>query len=310
MDWVERLNRAPGRVALGGGAGAEVLHWAYQAHLADNVPHRHAYFEVCRVGEWGAGRYVVEGTPHDLRPGDLFFARPGVVHQIVNTATPLMELYWVSFLWERGAGESPIGGLLSRFAEAAEIRVVPDTENRVGGIWRSLRAVASAPDDGDSQDAQLAALMTALLLGIARAGAGPGEPLPESPPAADAGASLARIAVRYVHDNLSRPLTVPEVAAYLHLSPRHLTRLFARFTGVSPAAYIEQARMERARSLLLRTDDPIKQVASLVGYGDVHHFTRVFSRRFGCPPGRFRETQGAADRTPRGTNIQKPGALV
>jgi AraC-like DNA-binding protein len=149
-----------------------------------------------------------------------------------------------------------------------------------------------------------------LLLGIARVGAGPGDPLPETPPAADAGASLARIAVRYVHDNLSRPLTVPEVAAYLHLSPRHLTRLFVRFTGVPPAAYIEQARMERARSLLLRTDDPIKQVAALAGYGDVHHFTRVFSRRFGCPPGRYRETGGAADKTPRGPNIQKPGVLV
>lgn len=308
MDWIERLNRAPGRVALGD-ATVEVLHWAYQAYLSDNVPHRHAYFEVCRVGAWGAGRYIVEGTSHELRPGDLFIARPGVVHQIVNTATPLMELYWVSFLYEPGAEEGAIGNLLSRFAEASDILVAPNMESRVGGIWQSLRTVAS-DEEGAGQDAQIAALMTALLLGIARVGAGPGDPLPETPPAADAGASLARIAVRYVHDNLSRPLTVPEVAAYLYLSPRHLTRLFVRFTGVPPAAYIEQARMERARSLLLRTDDPIKQVAALAGYGDVHHFTRVFSRRFGCPPGRYRETGGAADKTPRGPNIQKPGVLV
>jgi AraC-like DNA-binding protein/quercetin dioxygenase-like cupin family protein len=309
MDWIERLNRAPGRVPLSGGAVAEVLQWAYQAHLPGNVPHRHTYFEVCQVGAWGAGEFVVEGKPYPIRAGDVFIARPGVVHQIRNSEGPDMELFWVCFVWEQGAGESLLGSLLSRFTDSA-VLVVPETEARLSGIWRSLRSVGEATDGGAGQDAQITALMTALLLGIAQAGAGPQETLPDAPPAADTGAIAARMGVRYVHDNLSRSLTVPEVAAYLHLSPRHLTRLFTRFTGVSPAAYIEQARMDRARTLLLRTEEPIKQIAVLVGYPDVAHFTRAFTRCFGCPPGRFRETAGAADKTLRGLNIQNPGALV
>ena len=65
--------------------------------LPDNVPHRHAYFEVCRVGERGRGQYLVNGVPHAIGPGDLFFSRPGVLHQIVNTEQPMMELFWMTF---------------------------------------------------------------------------------------------------------------------------------------------------------------------------------------------------------------------
>ena len=80
----------------------------------------------------------------------------------------------------------------------------------------------------------------------------------------------------------------------MNVSPRHLTRLVSRFTGVGPAAYIAKARIQRARTLLLRTDDPVKQVGSQVGYDDVHHFTRAFTRLVGCPPAAFRKTRGEA----------------
>src|SRR5262245_2153051 len=105
MNWIERLNRVSGRVPLAGGAGAEVLQWAYAPALPDNGRHRQACFDVCLIGGHGAGEFIVEGAPHAIGLGDLFIARPGVVHQIVNTTTPLMELYWVAFQWTPGAAE-------------------------------------------------------------------------------------------------------------------------------------------------------------------------------------------------------------
>lgn len=309
MDWIERLNRAPARLPLAPGlerATAEVLHWAYQPHLNDNQPHRHTYFEVCLVGAYGAGRFIVEDRPYTIGPGDLFIARPGVVHQIVNTQNPLMELYWVSFQWEPGQGsETGVAALLHRFTEAGDVLVVHDTGGHLLSLWQALRAIAGPQGQGPAQDAQIAALSGALLLGILQAGAGE-ESAVAAPRPSDTGASLARLAVRYIHDNLNRPLSVAEVADYLHLSTRHLTRLITRFTGVSPAAYIEQARMDRARTLLSRSDSAIKQVAQQVGYRDVHHFTRAFTRSIGVSPGRFRQEGGGGSR--RGA--PKPGALV
>ena len=55
--WTEYLNNLPTRVPLGGGMEAEVLQWAYAAHLPSNVPHRHTFFEVCQVGAHGEGRF-------------------------------------------------------------------------------------------------------------------------------------------------------------------------------------------------------------------------------------------------------------
>jgi transcriptional regulator GlxA family with amidase domain len=122
----------------------------------------------------------------------------------------------------------------------------------------------------------------------------------------DAGDLTARLAVRFIHDNLNRPLGVSEIANQVHTSVRHLSRLFERFTGTSPAAYLTQARLDRACGLLAHSQAPIKEIAEAVGYPDVHHFTRVFAQRLGCPPGEYRRHPNAR----AVPNIQKPGALV
>jgi len=314
MDWIARLNRCTermgGRLPLGdSGCAAEVLHWAYAMHLRDNVPHRHTYFEVCLVGAHGAGEYRVGGVPHPLTPGTLFFARPGVVHQIVNTAAPEMELYWVAYRTE-GTPGSEIGALLDRFADAATVLAVSDTDGRVGGLWHALRGIAGGPPLPGT-DIQLRQMMAALLLALAQAGAGI-EQADETEDTADAGASaaLARRAVRIIHDRLAGSgagaPTVSEIAREVGLSVRHLSRVVRAFTGVSPAEYIEQTRLHRAATLLVKTDDPIKQVAQMAGYTDVHHFTRAFRRVYGCPPGAFRQRGGPL----RAAHPDNIGALV
>ncbi len=305
MDWLERLNRGPGRIPMGQGT-AELLNWAHQDHLSDNTPHRHTFFEVCLVGEHGDGQFVVGGRGHRLTPGTVFFARPGVVHQIVNTASPHMELFWVCFQWLPSSGEKigELDRLWRSFAESSTVTIA-DANGRLAAQWRALRALSDA-ELYRGYEAQAAALVTALLLTIAQSGAGPDSGPVGEAPGPDAGDVAARLAVRYVHDNLARPLSASEVAGQVHTSPRHLSRLFQRFTGASPAAYITHARMDRAAGLLAHTDTPIKEVAAAVGYPDVHHFTRAFAHHFGLPPGEYRRRP---DSRP-GPNIQKPGELV
>lgn len=305
MDWLERLNRGLGRMPLGQGT-VEVLQWSYARHLADNRPHRHTFFEVCLVGGHGAGGFVVQDRAHPVGPGDLFIARPGVIHQIVNTGCPDMELFWVSFGWTpvlaKASGE--VDSLLRAFAESP-LLVAPEGQGQVGALWRALQSVAAGPP-GSAYEVQYQALATALILGIAQAGSGRDRLPVTEPSGPDPGDLAARLAIRFVHDNLNRPLPLAEIAAQVHLSPRHLSRLFTRFTGKSPAHYITHARMDRARGLLLRSQMPIKEVAVTVGYPDVHHFTRAFAVHFGCPPGEMRRHPELRP-VP---NIQQPGDLV
>lgn len=284
MDWTDRLNEGPQELGLGG-SRVELLNWSYAPHLPNNRPHRHTHFEVCQVGAYGRGAFLVEGTSHQLEPRSLFIARPGVLHQIVNAEAPNMELYWVSFAWLPGA--APAAGeldrWLARFAESPR-PVVPDEGGQLTALWTALRAVAQT-DSHPGSAPQLAGLMSALLFAVIHAG---GVPAPGTFKAAQPEAARLRLATRYVHDNLDRPLPVSEVAAQLNLSPRQLARLFRQQLGVSPAAYIERARLERAQGLL-QVGQPIKGVAAATGYESVHGFSRAFTRGVGVPPGRFRK---------------------
>jgi AraC family transcriptional regulator of arabinose operon len=292
MSWTESLNRGPRQVSVGG-YNVEVLYWAYSAHIADNVPHRHTYFEVCLVGKYGGGIFTSLHEQHPLKPGDLFIARPGVIHQIQNTQHVEMELTWVSFLIppaseERGnAVASEDREVLRAFMESSKV-VIPPEEHCVTAVWQALQAITAFWEKG-GYSSQIEGLMASLLLAIAQAGAGDlapsGSGFPDSMEK-----SVAQLALRYVHDNLDRRLPVSEIAAQVHVSTRHLTRLFTEYAGTSPAAYIEHARMDRARALLKDTALPIKAIAAQVGYPDVHHFTRAFCRRHNLAPAAFRKS--------------------
>jgi len=305
MDWTERLNKGFGALNLGRGK-VEVLYWHRQAHLPDNQPHTHTFFEVCQVGRWGAGRFTAGGHEHAIGVGDVFIARPGVVHQIVNTSSPLMELRWICFQWiADGTGDETDADRLMRAFVESKLTVSSDSDRMVGAIWDALVLLAEAsPRLG--YDAQAAGLVQALILAIAQSGTSPDGTALDEPAGPELGYVTAGIAVRYVHDNLGRPLTLPEIAAHVAVSPRHLARIFARYVGTSPATYVLRSRLVRSVGMLTHSSAPIKEIAREVGFDDVHHFTRVFTRHFGCPPGEYRRT----GKSPYVPNIQKPGILI
>jgi AraC family transcriptional regulator of arabinose operon len=97
-----------------------------------------------------------------------------------------------------------------------------------------------------------------------------------------------RRAADLVHSHFAEPLSVAALASAVGLSPSRFAHLFRQETGVSPARYVEEVRLERAQLLLLRTDMPIKQIAPLVGFEDPYYFSTRFRRRFGRPPTEWR----------------------
>jgi transcriptional regulator GlxA family with amidase domain len=58
---------------------------------------------------------------------------------------------------------------------------------------------------------------------------------------------------------------------------------------MTPAAYVEALRVERARVLLETGAENVEQVASRCGFGTVETLRRVFRRRLGVSPGDYRE---------------------
>jgi transcriptional regulator GlxA family with amidase domain len=90
-------------------------------------------------------------------------------------------------------------------------------------------------------------------------------------------------------DHLDEDLSVPALAVRAHMSPRNFARAFKREVGMTPAAYVEWLRVERARALLETGGEGVDQVARRCGFGTVETMRRVFRRRLGVSPGDYRE---------------------
>jgi AraC-like DNA-binding protein len=84
------------------------------------------------------------------------------------------------------------------------------------------------------------------------------------------------------------PLDVAALARAAHLSQAHFSREFRRAFGETPHQYLLTRRMERAASLLLRTDHSIADICFAVGLQSVGSFTTSFRRTFGRTPSEYR----------------------
>ncbi|TYC53439.1 helix-turn-helix domain-containing protein [Rhodobacterales bacterium] len=80
-----------------------------------------------------------------------------------------------------------------------------------------------------------------------------------------------------------------ELAAIAGLPARTFLRRFKLATGLSPVHYLQELRMERARELLIETEDSVSEICFSVGYNDVPSFSRLFTRLSGLSPGSFRD---------------------
>ncbi len=97
-------------------------------------------------------------------------------------------------------------------------------------------------------------------------------------------------AVHLAQDAISqdpaRPWNVADLARAAHVSPRHLSRLFAEHAGTTVLAYQQSLRVARAQQLLEGSELTIERVAEKSGFASVRDFRRVWGRYHDTPPKR------------------------
>ncbi|ALO93397.1 transcriptional regulator [Streptomyces corchorusii] len=92
----------------------------------------------------------------------------------------------------------------------------------------------------------------------------------------------------FVAEHLTGPLTLADLARHAHVSERQLARIFKAELGMTPAAYIEAARVEAARNRLETTDDTLDRVATACGFGTADTLIRAFRRKLDTTPTEYR----------------------
>ena len=104
---------------------------------------------------------------------------------------------------------------------------------------------------------------------------------------AEAHGSVAAV-VGYIHEHLEAGVSLCDVADALHVNKHYLCRLFKAEMGMTVGAYINSARVVRAKQLLRDGKEPISFVASECGYNEPSVFAKSFKKETGMTPSAYR----------------------
>lgn len=113
--------------------------------------------------------------------------------------------------------------------------------------------------------------------------------------AAGKGLVYVRRCVRLLSERMSGDVRIGELAGELGISAAYLQRLFRQVHGMTIIDYLNRLRIERAKLLLLNTNDPVLEITMEAGFNSRQHFTRVFTVLEGVAPQEYRRKNRDAE---------------
>lgn len=105
----------------------------------------------------------------------------------------------------------------------------------------------------------------------------------------DVSKDVIQRSIDYILANLSRDLSVKDVAEYVNFSPEYFSKLFKKETGENVKNYILRIKVDAAKDLLKNPNIPISMVASELGYSNFSHFTQMFRKHENMTPSEYRK---------------------
>jgi AraC-like DNA-binding protein len=98
-------------------------------------------------------------------------------------------------------------------------------------------------------------------------------------------------AKRFIEDNAQLYLGCEDVASYVGISSKQLSRIFVKYEKISLRNYIQKKKAEEAVRMLEETDLPIALISDGLGFSGVCYFNNFFVRHFGVSPGKYRKNK-------------------
>jgi AraC-like DNA-binding protein len=165
------------------------------------------------------------------------------------------------------------------------VRTPSDKEDLLRPLFRNLIAWGN---QGDPIQRQLIALslLAAFVTGQSDSGSIRSVSHPRVPEPVER--ALAFIASQ-LDSAPGAPLSLGDIAEAAFVTPEHLCRLFKTATGTSPSETVRLARLDRAVTLLCRSNFSVAEIATLCGFASPFHFSRRFKETYGQSPRALRE---------------------
>lgn len=253
------------------------------------VAHNHFRRRDIPIGQYvliycrsGCGWYAIDGCRYQVTSDSYFVLPPGVPHEYGADPEDPWTIYWVHY---RG---TMAGTLLPSTHGPVEVR--PGQSSRIADRIGLFEEIMATLERGYTNESLIYACATlsyflSTLRHIdsyraARAGCKDGADTQDS--------GKVDAVIRYMSENLERPLKLADMAEYVGLTSSYLSHLFTSRTGQSPMTHLRQLRISHACHLLDFTDLHINQICHKVGISDQYYFSRIFTATMGVAPTEYR----------------------
>lgn len=248
----------------------------------EGIYHDHDFTELAYILS-GKGKYLVEGIEYDVEAGDLLICNPGVRHTHIITTPRETTIKFIcgftNFHFKNMAPNSielPDGGcILHTSAELKQelsmhcYAMVAEKENKQAGRYIMFKT-------------HLMQMLLLIMREIAEVEKS--EQKDCNFESYNKSYAVNRI-INYLNDNYEHKISLEQIAHNMYLSPVYISKIFKEETGESPINYLIKIRLEKAKDILLNTDNAsIKHIANRVGYDDVYHFSKLFKKYYGISP--------------------------
>ena len=268
---------------------ADYVMGVYKRRLAH--AHQEAW-EMCFCME-GEVTYYQEDRAIQLRPGQVIFTAPGVVHDSY-IEDPTSASFFISFT----CSDTYIQILRQR-----KVRITRQQERLMERLVEELRGAFELKNDrlriynfvldencplGAEQ--MICCYLEQLLIGILRdLTMQEGRPVSSEDFLEAVEGDLVNRINRYIDKHLAEPLTVEGLCREFHYGRTKISTAYKKAMGMGINAYITQQRLERARQLLEEGGLSVTQVSEQAGFASPQYFSRKFLAAYGCAPSQYAE---------------------
>ena len=241
--------------------------------------HSHEFFEIEFILS-GQGTHQINGQEMTIGRNSFYLLTPADFHAITQIGSPVGYFnVMFSRLWLNDNiaetlldGPRPFAGTFDddsadRFRQTLERMLC---EYAGAGVYRTL---------------MLQNLIDIALCDILRH-------LPQPAPGYATCRSEVQKALQYLEYHFRSPLSLRDLAEYVHLSPSYFSEQFRQFTGRPFSSHLQALRLEYAHNLILSSALPMGRICELSGFGSIAHFNRSFRARYGFSPAETREESG------------------
>jgi len=233
------------------------------------------------IGIVDQGARIIDGQDGSTQvlENEIFVLNPGQVHAC-RSESPSGHSYRA--LSVRAEIMQSIACQISGLPEKTPFfKYVRYTHEALSDQIKQLFAIMDAPESDLQVESMLFALLAFL---IGHFSASP-PPIDQTQHPKD---SIKR-ACDYIARNYKAYMSLKQLSDVACLSPFHFQREFKRQIGITPHEFLSDCRIREAKKMLLRSGD-IADIAIQLGFFDQSHFSRIFKKAVGVPPGKYRRT--------------------